>query len=655
MKLLKKVFTALAVVCLAATSFLSVSAEGEETVASNDANKVITLQNANVGSTYYFYRLLDIDTTSTKTDANIYKYNEAYKSVLLDLYEDAHKTTNSDTSNSDGSADDNAQIETQSSEPLVSDMVNWLQGVLNSESEKVANNTTNKWDPSTSVMYSMYNTLKTTENVKATYSATVTTTTTASKVNLVYNGAEAGYYLIAEESASGSLNSRSLVIGVTKAPTSTLTITAKSDDTPTVDFKVRKTVLSSQESLASTSSWETTNLVSATDYSYGDKIPYQLSIELPSGLYYFSDYDLVAEVVLPKGLNFSGSDVAYLYNGGTDGGLISDSTLFELGITTNADGSTTLKFTCKKTASLVKQYSKENNNNLFFDIRFLATFDMNNAIIGKATIDSSTGKATVSDSTKYGNIATASIQYSTDAYDAMSENPTMATIEATPVSVYTFQLIVDKVDKEDLPVDGADFTLYRSNTSGTNSTEVALSSNNSYNVIKTISELSKTVQNTEDKDTSDPEVDSDKEQENNEISPVDAEESEETDPSETGTTYKGQSRFTWTGIASGTYSLKESTVPKGYYGVGETVFKIEPTYSGYTLSALVIKDSAGATNEAFAVDDNSFIISTKIVNNKGFSLVATGGVGTTFLMVGGAILLGGALIAIVAKKRMQLQ
>jgi hypothetical protein len=96
-------------------------------------------------------------------------------------------------------------------------------------------------------------------------------------------------------------------------------------------------------------------------------------------------------------------------------------------------------------------------------------------------------------------------------------------------------------------------------------------------------------------------------------------------------------------------------VPKGYYGVGETVFKIEPTYSGYTLSALVIKDSAGATNEAFAVDDNSFIISTKIVNNKGFSLVATGGVGTTFLMVGGAILLGGALIAIVAKKRMQLQ
>jgi LPXTG-motif cell wall-anchored protein len=86
----------------------------------------------------------------------------------------------------------------------------------------------------------------------------------------------------------------------------------------------------------------------------------------------------------------------------------------------------------------------------------------------------------------------------------------------------------------------------------------------------------------------------------------------------------------FTGLANGTYTLIEKTVPKGYNKAADSTFTI------------VEKDyTAGNLEQA-----------TEVVNNGGAELPSTGGSGTTMLYIIGAILLVGAGILLVTRRRM---
>ena len=86
----------------------------------------------------------------------------------------------------------------------------------------------------------------------------------------------------------------------------------------------------------------------------------------------------------------------------------------------------------------------------------------------------------------------------------------------------------------------------------------------------------------------------------------------------------------FTGLVDGTYTLIESTVPTGFNKVADSNFTIEA--GDYT--------------------DNNLKQSTIVINNAGTELPSTGGMGTTILYILGTILVLGAGLTLVTKRRM---
>ena len=87
----------------------------------------------------------------------------------------------------------------------------------------------------------------------------------------------------------------------------------------------------------------------------------------------------------------------------------------------------------------------------------------------------------------------------------------------------------------------------------------------------------------------------------------------------------------FTGLANGTYTLHEKTVPAGYNGAADSTFTV------------VEHDYTAANLEQSAT----------VTNNAGTELPATGGIGTTIFYVLGSLLVIGCGIVLVSRKRMQ--
>ena len=94
--------------------------------------------------------------------------------------------------------------------------------------------------------------------------------------------------------------------------------------------------------------------------------------------------------------------------------------------------------------------------------------------------------------------------------------------------------------------------------------------------------------------------------------------------------FDSEAKVAFTGLANGTYTLVEKTVPTGYNKAADTTFTINDA------------DNTTVTNR---------LQSTNVVNNKGTELPSTGGMGTTILYTIGGIMLVGGAIALVSKKR----
>ncbi|MCD7714869.1 MAG: isopeptide-forming domain-containing fimbrial protein [Lachnospiraceae bacterium] len=127
-----------------------------------------------------------------------------------------------------------------------------------------------------------------------------------------------------------------------------------------------------------------------------------------------------------------------------------------------------------------------------------------------------------------------------------------------------------------------------------------------------------------------------------------------------GSEVTGGTTFTFQGVDAGTYKLVETTVPDGYNKADDVIFNIVATYTDSSddpsLSALSVTNSENTTisgeNGSFTATSESGIVSTDILNQKGSVLPTTGGMGTTILYVIGTILVLGAAILLVTKKRM---
>ena len=116
---------------------------------------------------------------------------------------------------------------------------------------------------------------------------------------------------------------------------------------------------------------------------------------------------------------------------------------------------------------------------------------------------------------------------------------------------------------------------------------------------------------------------------------------------------KDMTTFTWSGLDDGDYKLVETTTPVRYNTIADIEFTISAGHvdgdSPYlnTLSGNVTSGTA-----TFTADVNDGSLSTDVVNNSGIQLPSTGGIGTTIFYVLGSVLVIGAAVLLVTKKRM---
>ena len=103
----------------------------------------------------------------------------------------------------------------------------------------------------------------------------------------------------------------------------------------------------------------------------------------------------------------------------------------------------------------------------------------------------------------------------------------------------------------------------------------------------------------------------------------------------------GTGKFNIVGLDAGTYTLLETTTPSGYNTCEPITVIISATHTEN-------KEGTDATTDL----TNSKNMNNKVVNKKGSPLPSTGGMGTTIFYVVGSILVLGAAILLITKKRM---
>lgn len=113
--------------------------------------------------------------------------------------------------------------------------------------------------------------------------------------------------------------------------------------------------------------------------------------------------------------------------------------------------------------------------------------------------------------------------------------------------------------------------------------------------------------------------------------------------------------FTFSGLDDGKYRLTETKTPAGYNTIDPIEFTISATHSE-TAAEPELSDLSGASivegKISFTKNLQEGSLSANVVNKAGSILPSTGGMGTTLLYIIGAILVVGAGVLLVARRRM---
>ncbi len=393
------------------------------------------------------------------------------------------------------------------------------------------------------------------------YRAIKTAGIPADKPNMTGNdNIDQGYWIIADVTNLTGNEANSLVMVDTKGQDA-LEINPKTG-LPTVEKKV-KDIEDSEDDGILDNPWH-----DSADHDFGDVVPFKLTGTLPDNAQYYKSFKMVFHDTLSDGLTFDAATVkVYMYETkhkadvDTDMNDGIDVTEKFVVNTTTTDGCT-FEVSCDDVFAIT-----DVTKDTAFVVYYAATLDTD-AIIGAA-----------------GNPNKVFLEFSNNPYDTTSTGKT----EEDKVTVFTYQLIINKTDSHGHALKGAGFTLYKKDVDG------------NYNII--------------------------------------------------GTELKGadMTTFNWKGIDDGDYKLVESTVPEGYNKMSDIVFSISAVHSETAGEPTLISLDGGVMGTG-VVDTGA--ITKDIVNNTGTVLPETGAQGTMWLIFGGAMLVILAGVFMITRKKM---
>lgn len=114
--------------------------------------------------------------------------------------------------------------------------------------------------------------------------------------------------------------------------------------------------------------------------------------------------------------------------------------------------------------------------------------------------------------------------------------------------------------------------------------------------------------------------------------------------------------FKFIGLDDGTYTLRETTTPTSYNTMADLALTIGATTANNQTWAGTASDALSAikltmNNKETTGDVTEGKVEGSIINQKGSTLPSTGGIGTTMFYVGGGVLVAGAGVLLITKKR----
>lgn len=381
-------------------------------------------------------------------------------------------------------------------------------------------------------------------------SASGSVTVTDPDAKNVISNLKPGYYLIKDkdDSLQGQESYTEFILHVTDDVDANVKA-----DVPSVEKKVKDT----NDTTGETTGWQ-----DSADYDIGDDVPFQLTATLANNIESYKTYSLKFNDTLSKGLDYNNDAVIKL--GDKD---VTDR------FTPSYDATAkTLTFTCDD----ILAFGAKNSDKIV--VEYTAKLN-ENAEIGAA-----------------GNPNTVYLDFSNNPNNG-GEGDRGKTPE-DKVIVFTYKLTVNKVDKENKPLTGAEFSLFKKVNGKDELVEVK-------KILSTNAE---------------------------------------------GTV------FGFTGLDDGTYVLRETKTPDGYNSIEDQTFTISAEHDENSddpkLTALTGDVASGSIIDLGVMLENGEL-STDVVNNKGSVLPSTGGAGRVAIYVIGAILVLGGGIVLVTKKRVR--
>ena len=403
-------------------------------------------------------------------------------------------------------------------------------------------------------------------------------------------GVPNGYYLIKDKTAATQDANDTTTTYIVKVVGEDLTIERKAS-VPKVTKKILENNMEKDETTA----------------KVGDVVNFELTGDLPQNYADYASYKYVFHDTLSKGLTYNGDLKVYVKNGSKEEEVLPESytetTTNSAGTTPNSDTSITVTFNnLKATTDTDTEKTVKNTSGQAITIdakskiivRYSATLN-ENAVVGST-----------------GNENKVQLEYSNDP-----NSTTTGKTENQQVKVYTFQLNVVKIDSstadkqpsEQTKLPGAKFKLYYE---AKEEDDVADNTKH-YAIVNT---------------TTDTVTGWTEEEEKGSVLTTDSE-----------------GNITVKGLKTGVYYLDEIEAPAGYNKLAKpvTVDIVTDDNTIYNLKSVAADKNNGTINGAEGT--------ITIANSKGSNLPSTGGMGTKLFYTIGGLLMAGAAIVLVIKKR----